>query len=413
MKRPVSRLYRVYIPTAVTLLCVLASCQENSKTEEESASKQPVSATDSTKAGSSTPAAADPPAEVSLTKAQYQVAGIQLGQPEQRTLSTTLPLTGVLDVPPQSRVSVSVPFGGYVRSIKLEEGIRVRKGQTLTVLENPEFIQLQQDYLDTKARLEYADLEYKRQQELSRENVAALKVFQKTSSERQSLQAQLAGMGQQLSLIRINPATLQADRLTRTVTIPSPVDGYVTNVPVNNGRFVNPSDVIVELTDVKDLHVHLSVYEKDVARIHPGQLVRFGLGGKGPLSHLATVFLKGKSISADRTIAVLARPQGISEDFIPGAYVSGQVAVSSNPQTVLPDGAIVNFGGKSYIYILESKSGQPVNYRFRQVEIKPGISQNGYTMVPLPPSIDPKQTPIVISGAYSLLSQINNGEEEE
>lgn len=411
MKRLVSQLYGVYILAAFTLMTLFVSCQGSPKSEEGSQSNQPNSTADSSKTASSTPAT-DPPAEVALTQAQYQMADIQLGQPQQRTLNIILPLTGVLDVPPQSRVSVSVPFGGYVRSIKLEEGVRVRKGQPVAVLENPEFIQLQQDYLDTKARLEYAELEYKRQQELSRENVAALKVFQKISSERQSLQAQLAGLGQRLSLIRINPTTLQADHLTRTMTIPSPVNGYVTSVPVNNGRFVNPSDVIVELTDVADLHVHLSVYEKDIAKIQPGQVVRFGLGGQAPLSHQATVFLKGKSISADRTIAVLARPQGISNDFIPGAYVSGQVAVTSHLQTTLPDGAIVSFGGKSYIYILESKTGQPISYHFRQIEIKPGLNQNGYTAVTLPASIDPQKTPIVTSGAYNLLSQLNNGEEE-
>lgn len=412
MKRFVSRFYQLYQATALTLLIGLASCQGEKKGQEQSASHQPATTADTARTVAAAAARDKPPTEVSLTQAQYQVAGIRLGEPELRTLSTTLPLTGVLDVPPQSRISVSVPFGGYIRSIKLEEGIRVRKGQTLVVLENPEFIQLQQDYLDTKARLEYAQLEYNRQQELSRENVAALKVFQKTSADRQSLQAQLAGLSQRLSLIRINPTALRADRLTRTVSIPSPVDGYVTHVPVNNGRFVNPADVIVELTDIGDLHVHLSVYEKDIARIQSGQVVRFGLGGDGGLSHQATVFLKGKSISADRTITVLARPQRLSADFIPGAYVAGQVAVSTNPQPVLPDSAIVNFGGKSFVYILESKTPQPTNYRFRQLEIKPGINQNGYTAVTLPSSIDTKRTPVVTAGAYSLLSQLNNGAEE-
>lgn len=421
MKRPVSHSYILHFLYALSVVGSLIGCNGNQKPVDESPSNQPVSTADSTRrsgdpAVSVTPAdapGADAPATINLTQAQYQVAGIMLGQPESRTLSTTLKLTGVLDVPPQSRVSVSVPFGGYVRSIRLEPGVRVRKGQTLAVLENPEFIQLQQDYLDTKARLEYADLEYARQQELSRENVNALKVLQKTRADRQSLQAQLAGMGQRLSLLRINPATLRADRLTRTVVVSSPVNGYVTDVPVNNGRFVNPSDVIIEVTDVGDLHVHLSVFEKDIARIRPGQSVRFGLGGDGAPVHRATVFLKGKSIADDRTIAVLARPEDISDDFIPGAYVSAQVAVTTNPLSVLPDAAIVGFGGKSYIYLLESKSGQPALYRFRQVEVKPGVAQNGYTAAILPSDIDVRKTPVVIKGAYGLLSQQNNSGEEE
>ncbi len=413
MKRPVSSSHGHCLIGLLVLTGSLAGCDRNRKAAEGSPSNQPVSTTDTARTVSAAPADAATPAVVTLTQAQYEVAGIQLGQPESRTISTTLKLTGVLDVPPQSRVSVSVPFGGYVRSIRLEPGSRVRKGQIVAVLENPEFIQLQQDYLDTKARLEFADLEYARQQELSRENVNALKVLQKTRADRQSLQAQLAGMGQRLSLIRINPATLRADRLTRTMAVPSPINGYVTDVPVNNGRFVNPSDVIIELTDIGDLHVHLSAFEKDIARIRTGQTVRFGLGGDGAPVHRATIFLKGKSIADDRTITVLARPQGLSDDFIPGAYVSAQVAVTNNAVPVLPEAAIVALGGKSYIYVLENKTGSPASYRFRQVEVKPGIEQDGYTAVTLPLTVDVRQTPVVIAGAYSLLSQQANSEAEE
>ncbi|WP_020602497.1 efflux RND transporter periplasmic adaptor subunit [Spirosoma spitsbergense] len=407
MKRPVS--FAHIVPFLYTLVVAVSfiGCRGSEKFADDSSAKQPASTADSTESPD-----AGSPTVVNLTQAQYTTADIQLGQPESRTLGTMLKLTGVLDVPPQSRVSVSMPVGGYIRSIKLEPGAKVRKGQTLAVLENPEFIQLQQDYLDIKAQLEYADLEFARQQELSRENVNALKVLQKTRSDRQRLQAQLAGMGQRLSLLHINPATLRADHLIRTVGVPSPVNGYVTDVPVNNGRFVNPADVIIEVTDVGDLHVHLNVFEKDITHIRTGQAVRFGLGGAGAPMHQATIFMKGKSIDADRTVAVLARPLGVSDDFIPGAYVSAQVAVTSNPLSVLPDAAIVGFGGKSYVYLLESKSSQPVSYRFRQVEVKPGVAQNGYTAVNLPLPVDVK-TPFVVKGAYSLLSQQNNSGEEE
>lgn len=287
MKRPVS-----FVPIR-PLLCTLVmaasiiGCSGSEKAADDASAKQPARPAEATGLP-----AAESPTSVTLTQAQYTVAEIQLGQPESRTLSTMLKLTGLLDVPPQSRVSVSMPVGGYVRSIKLEPGAKVRRGQTLVVLENPEFIQLQQDYLDTKAQLDYADLEFARQQELSRENVNALKVFQKIRSDRQRLQAQLAGMGQRLSLLHINPATLRADRLIRTVVVPSPVNGYVTDVPVNKGRFVNPSDVIIEVTDVDDLHVHLNVFEQDIARIRTGQTVRFGLGGDGaPVGSFAVSYI--------------------------------------------------------------------------------------------------------------------------
>jgi cobalt-zinc-cadmium efflux system membrane fusion protein len=352
------------------------------------------------------------PVRVSLTPEQYNVAAITLGQPTLRSLSTTLKANGTISVPAQNLLSVSVPFGGYIRRINLEPGMRVRKGQPLVVLENPEYIQLQQDYLDTKAKLEYADLDFARQQELSRDNVSALKVFQQVRSNRQSLQAQLAGMAQRLAILRIDPARLSADKLTRTVTIPSPVAGFITNVPVNNGRFVNPADVLVEITNVDHLHVQLSIFEKDISRIHTGQIVRFGMGGDASLIHRGEIFLIGKSIASDRTISVLAHPDGYADDFIPGGYVSAQIDVKTQPLSALPESAVVSYGGKSLIYVLEKKQASPATYQFRQVEIKPGVRENGYVAVTLPPDVNPLVTPIVLNGAYSLLAKLNNSEEE-
>ena len=352
------------------------------------------------------------PVRVSLTQAQYNVAAIQLGQPTLRPLSTTLKANGTIDVPASNLVSVAVPFGGYIRTIDLEPGMRVRKGQPLARLENPEFIQLQQDYLDTKAKLEFADLEFVRQQELSRDNVNALKVFQQVRANRQSLQAQLAGMTQRLAMMHIDATKLSPDQLTRLVTIPSPVSGFVTNVPVNNGRFLNPSDILVEITNLDHLHVRLSIFEKDISRIHNGQLVRFGMGGDPSLVHRGEIFLIGKSIAADRTITVLAHPDGYAADFIPGGYVSALINVKTQPLQTLPESAVVRYGGKSLVYVLEKKQGNPVLYQFRQVDVKTDVRENGYVAVTLPSDVNPAMTPIVVNGAYSLLAKLNNSEEE-
>ena len=377
---------RIYIPLIYSLiigLSSLLSCQSGEQAGTESSNLNQESATDST------PQRTDGPVLVSLTQAQYDMAGIQEGQPASRTMRTILTVNGVLDVPAQNLVSVSVPVGGYIRKIDLEPGMRIRKGQLLAILENPDYVQLQQDYLDTKAKLEYADLEFVRQQELSRENVNALKVFQQTRANRQSLQAQLAGLTQRLAMLRINTATLTPDRLTRTISIPSPVAGYVTDVPVNNGRFLNPTDVLVQLTDIDHLHVKLNIFEKDISRIKNGQTIRFGMGGdvgNGTLKlpHTGDIFLIGKSISADRTIPVLAHPDGNSADYIPGGYITAQVATSTQPLSTLPEAAVVELGGKNFIYILEKKSGNPTMYAFQQIEVKTGIRDKGYVAVTIP-----------------------------
>jgi cobalt-zinc-cadmium efflux system membrane fusion protein len=394
------------LSVSLLTLLLVAGCS-SSDNQADKADANPTEATpaqsDSTNSG---------PIRVSLTQAQYDVAAIQLGQPALRTLNTTLKANGTIDVPASNLVSVTVPFGGYIRKIDLEPGMKVRKGQPLVVLENPEYIQLQQDYLDTKAKLEFADLDYARQQELSRDNVNALKQFQQVRANRQSLQAQLAGMAQRLAILHINPSKLSPSQLTRQVTIPSPVSGFVTNVPVNNGRFLNPSDILVEITNVDHLHVRLSIFEKDISRIHAGQVVHFGMGGDPSFIHRGEIFLIGKSIAADRTISVLAHPDGYANDFIPGGYISALVDVRTQPLQTLPEAAVVSYGGKSLVYVLEKKQGNPVSYQFQQVEVKTGVREKGYVAVTFPSVINPAITPVVVNGAYSLLAKLNNSEEE-
>ena len=401
------------IQLVIGVLIGFSACQSDEKGDDQTANqRQAVAPTDSTEK------ADDGPVQVTLTQAQYEVANIKLGQPSERSMQTTFKATGVFDVPAQNLMSVTVPFGGYIRRINLEPGMAIRKGQTLVILENPEYIQLQQDYLDTKAKLEYANLEFDRQQELSRDNVNALKVFQQVRSNRQSLQAQLAGMAQRLAIIRINPATLTPERLTRTIAIPAPVSGFVTDVPVNNGRYVNPSDVLVQISDISHMHAKLSIFEKDISRIHTGQLVRFNVGADTSTSryaHRGDIFLIGKSIDADRTIPVLVHPQGYSDDFIPGGYIAAEIAVKTQPLPTLPEEAVVDYGGKSYIYVLEKREatgGKAAVYQFRQVDVKTSVREKGYVAVTIPAHIDPVKTPIVIKGAYSLLAKLNNSEEE-
>ena len=391
-------------PVFLLVFLTLAACSSGKKAE--SADKA------ATKADSTEASPKDGIVRVSLTQAQYTVAGIKLGQPTNRNLNTVLKANGQIDVPAANLVSVSVPFGGYIRQISLEPGQRIRKGQTLVTLENPDYIQLQQDYLDTKAKLEYADLDYARQEELSRENVSALKVFQQTRSTRQSLQAQLAANAQRLAILRINPATLSPARLTRTITVPAPTSGFVTSVPVNKGRFVNPADVLVEITNIDDLHVRLNIFEKDISQIRIGQTVHFGIGNDAAPMHKGEIFLIGKSLAADRTIPVLAHPDEMKPIFIPGGYISAQIDVRAQSLPTLPESAVIGFGGKNYVYVLETKGGQPATYQFRQVEVRTGVRENGFIAVSLPEGIDPAKTPVVISGGYSLLSKLNNSEEE-
>ena len=148
---------------------------------------------------------------VELTPAQYKVAGIELGKVEQKNLSSIIKVNGVLEAPPQSLVSISAILGGFVKSTDLLHGSRVTKGDAVVVMEHPDYIQLQQDYLDSKSRLVYLELEYKRQTGLREQNVSSAKIFQQTTADYKSAKVRVNALEEKLSLIEINAEQLEKE----------------------------------------------------------------------------------------------------------------------------------------------------------------------------------------------------------
>lgn len=365
--------------------------------------------------------------KVELTASQFKTAQIAYAKVEMKNLSSTVQVNGVLDVPPQNLVTVSALMGGFVKSTDLLQGMKVKKGEVLATIQNPDFIQIQQDYLDNKSKLKFAEQEYKRQEELVKDNVAAQKIFQQVSADYNSLKAIQSGLSEKLSILGINPASVENGKITSIISIVSPINGYVTTVNVNIGKYVNPQDVICEVVNTEHLHVELTVFEKDLNKIQIGQKVRFYLANEGGKERTATVYLINKKIDPDRSVRVHAHLDKEEPSFVPGIYLKAAIEVTNNQTTAVPDEAIVSAEGKFYIFIKDDGHGHEhtaekehqegnekheEEYAFSSVEVTKGVSQNGYTEIFLPEGFELDHAEVVIKGAYSLLSKMNNSEEE-
>ena len=231
--------------------------------------------------------------EVVLNEEQFKNANIRLGQVEQRSINGTIKANGMLDVPPQNLVTVSAPLGGFVKTTDLLQGMKVQKGQVIVTLEHPDYIQIQQDYLDFASQLEFLLLEYQRQEALARENVNAAKALELARSHYFSTKAKVQGLQARLRLINIDPAQLEKGVISSTIRLYAPISGYITQVNVNIGMHVNPTDVMFRIIDNSHLHAEAQVFEKDITKLKVGQNVRFILS-KDSRERTAKVYLVGK-----------------------------------------------------------------------------------------------------------------------
>jgi cobalt-zinc-cadmium efflux system membrane fusion protein len=343
-------------------------------------------------------------AHVRLSQEQQKLLGIVLGQPILRSMNGTLKANGMLDVPPQNMVTVSAPLGGFVKSTELLQGMKVKKGQTVIVLQHPDYIQLQEDYLTSKNQLEFLDLEYKRQEELAKENVTAAKALQQAKSNYFGTKAKVHGLRAKLKLININPQELENGEIQNTISIPSPISGFVTEVNVNIGMHVNPTDVLFKIIDTEHLHAEAQVFEKDVPRLKIGQQVRVYLSNENK-ERLAKVFLIGKEITAERTVRVHCHLEGEDPSLIPGLYFKALIETDPQQVTTLPNEAVVDFENKQYVFV-EQKAGE---LEYEMIEISKLKSEEDFTEVALPSSIAGRK--IVLKGTYALLSILKNTEE--
>lgn len=359
---------------------------------------------------------------VEFTTAQYKTADIELGKIESKQISGTIRVNGMLDVPPQQMVSISVPLGGFLKSTSLLQGSKVKKGEVIATMENLDFIQMQQDYLEAKNQFEFAKTDYDRQLDLAKENVNAQKTLQQAKTTYSSWQTKANGLQQKLKMLSIDIASLNEGNITSTINLYSPINGYVTEVNVNIGKFVNPSDILFEIVDTEHLHAELTVFEKDVPKLKIGQKVRFTLANETK-ERTATVYLLGREISADRTIRIHCHIDKEDTNMLPGMYLKAVVETGGLEVTALPDKAIIDYQGKKYIFYQlteqphaalkdEDKEQHEAEYHFTMFEVQTGNSEMGYTEVMLPSDFVTETAQIAVKNAYAILSKMMNSEEE-
>jgi len=340
---------------------------------------------------------------------QIKLANIETGTIELRSLSGLLKVSGTVATAPQNLATVCLPMGGFVKSIALLPGSAVKKGETLAIIENQDFVDIQQAYLEAKNKFEYAEAEYKRHNELYNNDVYSAKNVQEVTATYRSLKAQVKALEQKLLVIGINPARLNEDNISSSVSVVSPISGNIKTVNVNMGKYVGPSDVLFEIVNSDKLFLELTLFEKDADKVSRDQKVRFFINNETE-QHEATIYQTARSIGSDKTYKVYASVSGACKNVLPGMYVNATIETSGSNVTALPSDAIVSFEDKDYIFVFhknKEEGGNPFT-EYRMIQVQKGVTDNGYTEVILPNGFDIGASKVVTKGAYNLLSAKKN-----
>jgi len=343
---------------------------------------------------------------ITLTREQAATAGIVTAPLEQKRMSASVTVNGVVDVPPQNLISVSFPMGGYLRHTRLLPGLPVRKGDVIAEMEDPSIVQLQQDYLVSSARLEYLDRELARQKTLNAEKVSADKALEQIASEHLSQQVMRNAYAERLRMIGLQPETLRPDAITRMVRLRSPINGFVSKVNVNTGKYVQPQDVLFELINPDDIHAALSIFEKDLARVAVGQKVSISFVDEPETRYDGEIILLNHNVDEDRMATAHCHFHSKPAKLLPGMFLNARIHVRDAVVKAVPETAVVRYGGREYVFVATAER------TYDMVPVRTGTRDAG--QVELLEGADALAgRKVVTANAYSLLGALKNTAEEE
>lgn len=385
-------------------------------------------------AGKTEQKAAEKPADVpetiaSLTEEQIKAVGIELGTIEMKELTSTVKGNGVLSVPNNSKARITSLYGGIIKTLTVQVGSVVRKGQVIATIANPEFIRLQEDYLTTNSRITFAEQEYRRQRELFDNDAGAKKNLQSSDAELKTLRTRRASLLRQLQMMGISPAAVNNANMRSGLVITSPISGTVSSISAQIGSYVDVSAPVAEVINNESIHLDLQIYEKDLPKMRVGQIVHFNLTNNPDTEYDAKVFSIGSSFENEsKTISVHCNVIGNKAGLIDGMSINGVVSLEQTTTPAVPNDAIVDADGKTYIFVQtnkkpadnhdeeEPKQEKPKEnvktFNFEKIEVVKGTSDMGYTAITPVNELAP-DAKIVVKGAFFVNAKLTNTGEQD
>ncbi len=383
------------------------------------------------------------PSTATLTAEQMKSIKIELGSVEKKQLTTSLKANGLLKVPNQNRANATSLLGGVIKSILVQTGNTVKKGQAIASITNNSFVIMQEEYLSISAKTSLAEIEFSRQKELQEGNAGSLKNKQIAEAELNELKARKASLRKQMEMIGIHTENLNADNIGAVVNVLSPIDGTVSNVMVNIGSYADANTAIAEIIDNSQLHLDLYVYEKDLQKLKVGQTIHFTLTNNPGKEYDADVYAISNTFESNtKAVAVHAMVKGNKQGLIDGMSITALVSLENATVNAVPTSAIVSHEGQDYIFIVTDAHSEEEHHEwnestehkhdegghehaekgetqkegtneheesvtFEKIPVRKGTTDVGYSEITLLKDI-PANSKIVINGAFFILAKMNN-----
>jgi cobalt-zinc-cadmium efflux system membrane fusion protein len=346
------------------------------------------------------------PTDVMLTPQQFNALQMQADTLQKRTMTGFIEANGTLEVPPQNEAEITSAIGANVVSIKVIEGDKVEKGETVAFLSHPNIIQIQTDYLNAYSNTAFLEKEYLRQQKLYDAGVGSGANFEKAEANFTASKAKTNGLKAQLTQLNISASGIEKGTIYQRISLRSPIEGFIQKVEVKTGQFVEPQTPLFEVVNTHHVHADLMVFEKDVHQLKIGQKVRFNIQSMPEKDLSAEIYSIGKTFEQEtKALHVHAEIENKEGNLIPGMYIQGRIEANASQRIAIPESAVIEDAGKSYIFSVE-KEGE--DWSLKPVEVIIGATDGNWVAISLLETPEPN-TKFAFNNAYYLMAELKKG----
>lgn len=392
----------IILLTGILISLLIISCNHHPENNESDENESPGSET----VNSDT---------VELTHEQVQTAGIKLGGLTEMKMGKETIANGTIELQPNYKATINAPASGFVTRINFQEGDQVNKGAILAVIHHPDFIQIQQDFLEANGRFVYLKNELDRQKTLSEANVSALKLYQQTKADFEAAKAKYFSLKEQLIFLGINPESVLSGQIKNSISLRASINGNISQLNIHKGELISPSQIAFEIIDNSHILARLKIFEKDINNIQIGENFSFTIPAFGDSFQYS-----GKVNAIDRMLDPESKTMDVigsikaDSSLIPGLYLEAVIHAKESNVYALPNEAVIRDENGEFVFVYKKINqdfhGDSLNF-YIKYRVRTGITSGGYVQI-LNPDILLNTKNIVTAGTYYLKAKMNIGAQE-
>ena len=330
----------------------------------------------STAASTAKPQAAEPVQDipqVEISPEQQKLIGVKTVKVALRSVQKVIRTVGRIEADEGRQATINSKVEGWIEKLYVETtGSHVQKGQPIAEIYSPELVATQHEFLTAlKWTKELVDAKAGSNQGGNPELSLMLS---------KDATAMLAASRQRLLLWDISEGQIktieESGKTIRTLTLYSPVNGFVTQKMVVVGMKVMPGEKLFDVADLSNLWVIADIYEAELVLIKVGDKAAITLAylpGREISSQIDYIY---PSIAADtRTVKVRLKITNHESKLKPQMFTNVEIKINLGKKLMIPESAVIDTGKAMVAYV------DLGNGAFEPREIKGGLRTDGYIEV--------------------------------